>query len=64
MYMSRNNRNRNRFRQNITIDDLNFKSVSEFKYLGITVTEENYGSQEINNWIQAEKTVLTISKTS
>ncbi|CAG9826824.1 unnamed protein product [Diabrotica balteata] len=53
MYMSRNNQSGDRIGQKITINDFNFERVREFKYLGITITEDNNASQEINNRIQA-----------
>lgn len=48
MCTCRNNRNRDKIRQSIIINDYKFKRVKSFKYLGITITEDNNGSQEIN----------------
>lgn len=53
MYTSRRVQNRDRIGQNITIGNHNFERVKEFKYLGTTITEDNVGSEEINNRIQA-----------
>ncbi|CAG9832524.1 unnamed protein product [Diabrotica balteata] len=48
-YQKKNNQSRDRIGQNITIDDFNFERVREFKYLGTTITEDNNGTEEINN---------------
>ncbi|CAG9833989.1 unnamed protein product [Diabrotica balteata] len=52
MYMSHNNQSRDRIGKNIAIDEFKFERIREFNYFGTKITEDNNGSQEINNRIQ------------
>lgn len=53
MYTSRSNWNRGIIGQKITTDYYNFERGREYKHHETTITEDNNGSQERNNRIQA-----------
>jgi len=54
--------NRDRIRQNNTIDTYNFERVERFKYLGATITADNDVTEEIKGRITSRKSMSVLPK--